>query len=290
VAEVIETLTPCVAEVKDSRGRAYSLRIHPCLTQDNKIDGAVVALVDLDLALTSMEPVAEPVAESTRGPRAFGAGLLMAQEKERRDLALELHDDLSQRLALLELTIDTLEQSDPSKDQRHWKDQLHAAHEQIRSLSSSLRKIAYHLYPAALEHLGLAQTVESFVREFGDREHMEIQFHAESLLGAIEPHTALCLYRIVQESLQNIARHSKAKSAEVSLSRYHGVIQLRVKDAGAGFDFDSVEKKGGLGLRSMEERARACGGSFQINAQPGEGTEIVVRIPDTPGSAKQRRS
>jgi two-component system, chemotaxis family, CheB/CheR fusion protein len=291
VGEVIETLSPKVSEVKDRGGRHYSLRIRPYRTEDNKIDGAVIVLVDLDPARATIESLAERVfasdgqaggsgAQSADELRAFGAGLLIAQENERRNLALELHDDLSQRLALLELNVETLEKGPPSHDEKERKEQLQSIHAQITSLSVSLRQIAYQLHPSALEHLGLAQAVEAFVRDFSDREHIEVRFHAENMPGVIDPHTALSLYRIVQEGLRNVAQHAQAKSAEVSLSRTDGVIQLRVKDSGTGFDLVTARGKGHLGLRSMEERARACGGACRINSQPSIGTEVVVDVPE----------
>lgn len=290
VAEVIETLSPKVAEVKDMSGRLYSLRIRPYRTEDNKIDGAVIVLVDLDPSRMSMEALAEhalraestpdaPGSKSYEELRAFGAGLLMAQETERQKLALELHDDLNQRLALLELNVETLEKGD-AKNAQEWKQQLHSIHEQITSLSQSLRQIAYQLHPAALEHLGLAQAVESFVREFGEREDIEIRLRAENLPGVIDPQVALCLYRTVQESLHNVAQHSGAKSAEVILAHRDSVIQLRVKDSGLGFELEDAKSRGRLGLRSIEERARACGGTCKIITQPGAGTEVVVEIPE----------
>jgi signal transduction histidine kinase len=130
--------------------------------------------------------------------------------------------------------------------------------------------------------LGLGQAVESYVREFSEREQIEVRFEASNIGGTIDPQTALCLYRIVQESLRNIAQHSSAKTAEVTLSKTGGCIQLRVKDSGLGFEFGSSRTKGGLGLRSMEERARACGGTCKINAQPGAGTEVVVEVKSQP--------
>jgi signal transduction histidine kinase len=294
VAEVIDTLSPKVREVKDLSGRLYSLRIRPYRTEDNKIDGAVIVLVDLDPARVSMEAVAERAiagdpqengasSQSNDELRAFGAGLLLAQENERRNLALELHDDLNQRLALLELNVETLEKEAPSrneKDEKERKRQLRSIHEQITSLSNSLRQIAYQLHPSALEHLGLAEAIEAFVKEFGERDHIEIRFRAEDVPAAIDPQTALCLYRIVQESLRNVAQHSNARSAEVILTHKDSAIQLRVKDSGLGFELKSERGRGHLGLRSMEERARACGGSCKVVTQPGAGTEILVEIPE----------
>ncbi|HEX5227481.1 MAG TPA: sensor histidine kinase [Bryobacteraceae bacterium] len=229
-------------------------------------------------ALTPGKSSGHGAAKQNEERTAFGAGLLIAQENERRNLAMELHDDLSQRLALLELTVETLEKAETTKPQV--RDQLHSVHEQIVELASALRKIAYQLHPGALEQLGLGPAVESFVREFSNREGIETRFQSANLPGTIDSNIALCLYRIVQESLRNVARHSGAKTAEVLLSRGDNVIQLRVKDSGSGFDYESTKPKHGLGLRSMEERARACGGSFHLTSRPGSGTEILVEVPE----------
>ena len=285
-AEVIDTLAPHLSEVKDLQGRPYSLRIRPYRTEDNRVDGAVIVLVDLN-SRANTEFVAERAmtgdhrqADRAQNEelRAFSAGLLTAQENERRNLALELHDDLGQSLALLELSVESLERSNTPRKQ--WREDLHAVHEQIKSLSSSLRQIAYQLHPAALEHLGLAEAVESHVRQFNLREKILVRFQASNVPGDIDPQTALSLYRIVQESLSNIVKHSNAKSAEILLSRSEHTIRLRIKDSGSGFEFESSKNKGGLGLRSMEERTRACGGTFQINAKPGAGTEVLVEVPE----------
>ncbi|PWT85589.1 MAG: chemotaxis protein CheR [Acidobacteria bacterium] len=285
VAEVIDTLTARTFDVRDLGGRPYSLRIRPYRTEDNKIDGAVIVLVDLDSSRSTIEAAAEKAMadggvtpKTAKELRAFGTGLLVAQENERRNLALELHDDLSQRLALLELTVGTLEKNHPSADQR--EEQLRSVQQQLTSLGTSLRQIAYRLHPAALDQLGLAQAVESYVREFGDREGIQVRFQANNLPGIIDSQEALSLYRIVQEGLRNIAQHASAKTAEVLLSRTDHRIQLRIKDSGSGFNLEEAKEKTGLGLRSMEERARACGGTFKITSQPGSGTEIVVEVPE----------
>jgi signal transduction histidine kinase len=207
----------------------------------------------------------------------FGASLLMAQEAERRDLALELHDDLSQRLALLELNVGTLQRSDAGAQQL--KQQLRSVQEQISSLSSSLRKIAYRLHPPALEDLGLAQAVQSYVRDFGEQTAIAVKFDPDNLPDSIDSTIALNLYRMVQESLRNVAEHSRASTAEVILSGTNGRIQLIIKDSGSGFEGAPINRSG-LGLRSMEERARACGGTFKIASQPGLGTEIIVEVPE----------
>jgi signal transduction histidine kinase len=127
-----------------------------------------------------------------------------------------------------------------------------------------------------------------FVKDFSEREHIDIRFRAADIPGSVDPQASLCLYRVVQESLRNVAQHSKAGSAEVTLSHKDGAIQLRVKDSGLGFELKSDSSRGHLGLRSMEERARACGGTCRINTQLGAGTEVIVEIPERRSNQSQQ--
>jgi two-component system CheB/CheR fusion protein len=212
-------------------------------------------------------------ARSREVSRPLGAELLLAEQNERRNLALELHDDLGQRLALLELSVETLEQGNPSPNQ--WKEQLQAVRRQITSLSQSLRRISYQLHPATLEHLGLAAALESYIWEFSEREGIPVRFQATQMPEKLDPQAALCLYRIVEEGLRDIARHVGAKSpgakpAEVKLRSTGSTIQLTVKDSGTGFEVHASK---------IEARTLACGGVFKTKIRHAGGTELLVEIP-----------
>ena len=286
-ADVIETLTPKTMEVKDLNGRPFSLRIRPYRTEDNKIDGAVIVLVDLDPERVAAITVADQALEAANGKadpksaqelRAFSAGLILAQEAERRNLALELHDDLTQRLALLQLNVETAERSKTLPTDL--KDQLANLHSQVEALTGSIRQIAYRLHPAALEDLGLGPALQAYIREFGAREGIKTTFQASKLPGVVAPDVSLCIYRIVQEGLRNIAQHANAKTAQVSIVHTDHMFRVTVKDSGHGFDLNDPERKHGLGLRSMEERALAMGGNCKIASKGGQGTEIIAEIPE----------
>jgi len=287
LVEVIETLTPKTMKVRDLGGRAFSLRIRPYRTEDNKIDGVVMVLVDLDSAHTAAADLAEGDAGATPTDqaaerrseelRAFTAGLLLAQERERRNLARELHDDFTQRLALLQLNVETLQRTPPAPHEL--RERLGAFRGQIDSLSEDLRKVAYQLHPAALESLGLVAALESFCQTFDANDHLDVRFVARNVKGLPDADTALCLYRVLQESLHNVAAHSGAQSVEVTLTGTETSLELSVKDYGSGFEPDSARAKGGLGLRSMVERANLLGGTMRLTSTPGEGTEVIVAVP-----------
>jgi signal transduction histidine kinase len=269
-------------EVKDLNGHTHSLRIRPYRTEDNKIDGVVMVLVDQELLRIPTDVLNDPATglplpqEGSDALHAFSAGLLIAQERERHHLSRELHDDLTQRLALLELNLETLQRKRPTAGQM--TKTLQSFREQVTALSEDLRRIAYRLHPSVLDDLGLAAAVETFVRYFSERENMQVAFQHSNIPAIVDADAALCLYRVLQESLHNISKHSGAHSAQVTLAGTDGNLRMTVKDSGSGFDKQAIKGKGGLGLRSMEERARLLGGTFKVHSD-GSGTEVVVEVP-----------
>ncbi len=284
LAEVIETLTPKIMDVKDLSGRVHSLRLRPYRTEDNKIEGVVMVLVDQDL-LRIPEVLGDPMDggapasdESSGALRAFSAGLLVAQERERYHLSRELHDDLTQRLALLELNLETLQRKEPTKHQL--AENLQSFREQVTALSEDLRRIAYRLHPSVLDDLGLVVATETYVRYFSEQQNIQVTFHHSNVPAIVDADAALCLYRVLQESLHNVLKHSGAHTAQVNLSGTDGNLRLSIKDSGSGFDYKTIRGKGGLGLRSMEERANLLGGKFRITSSAG-GSEVVVEVPNS---------
>jgi two-component system CheB/CheR fusion protein len=295
LAEVIETLTPKVLEVNDLSGRTHSLRLRPYRTEDNKIDGVVMVLVDQDLLRIPSDVLSDAVTglpvsqEGSDALRAFSAGLLISQERERHHLSRELHDDLTQRLALLELNLETLQRKQPTAGQL--AKNLQSFREQVTALSEDLRRIAYRLHPSVLDDLGLVVAADTYVRYFSERENIQVAFQHSNIPAIVDADASLCLYRVLQESLHNISKHSGAQSAHVTLAGTDGNLRMTVKDSGSGFDPKTVKGKGGLGLRSMEERARLLGGTFKIHSD-AKGTEVMVEVPHSaqPGSAHETTS
>ena len=135
------------------------------------------------------------------------------------------------------------------------------------------------LHPSKLEQLGLAAAIRSLCKELAGGHGMRIEFTPGEPPGRVSEDAALCLYRIVQEALRNVIKHSGARLAVVELSGAADSVALRIADDGAGFDPRLVEGKGGLGLVSMRERLRLVGGEIAINSRPGAGTRIDVQVP-----------
>jgi len=210
--------------------------------------------------------------------------LLKAEEEESRRLARELHDDLNQRLAVLavELGMQSLEIPESAELVR---EKLRAAQSKVSGLSDDLRRLAYRLHPAMLDDLGLDVALRALCEEFSRLEAVRVQFLTRSLPASIPRDIALCFYRIAQECLRNVAKHAGTKTAKVTLTGSGRGLRMRVIDYGTGFHPEAVRGKGGLGLISMEERARLVGGSLSIHSRPGDGTKVTV-FAELPGGTR----
>jgi signal transduction histidine kinase len=204
--------------------------------------------------------------------------LINAQEAERRRLAAELHDDFSQRLALLALGLGTAAQIIPESPQEANR-QLQELSNDAGNIGADLHTLSHRLHSASLESLGLAPTVSAFCKEFSAQQGVKIEFTHDHIPRKINPDVALCVFRIVQEGLRNIKKHSGAHSAQVRLQVNGNAIHLLISDQGTGFDPKELKMREGLGIWSMGERASLLGGRLQIRSVAGKGTIIDVRVP-----------
>ncbi len=210
------------------------------------------------------------------------SGLLInAQEVERSRLASELHDDFSQRLALLALELENASDALPDSSQTT-RQQLNKLLNSACELGADLHTVSRRLHPSTLESLGLVRGLKALCDESTSRQGIEIGFSSTNIPRAVPPDVALCLFRIVQESLQNLRKYSGVSHGNVDLRKDGDRLFLSVSDKGRGFDAKEVKNRGGLGIRSMGERARLVGGQFEIHSQPGKGTRIEVCVPLPP--------
>jgi len=220
----------------------------------------------------------ERVRMRTAELRALSSRLLVAQETEARRIARELHDDLNQGLALLSVEMELLGQNPPaSADQLSGRMQELVA--RARQLSSSVHHLSHQLHPAKLEQLGLVAAVGGLCRELTQAHGLEIEFTPDGMPASVPPDTAVCLYRLVQEGLRNVVKHSGAHHATVDLRGSADAMSLRIVDDGAGFDAALIQGKEGLGLVSMRERVLHLGGTITIDSRPSSGTRIDVGLP-----------
>jgi PAS domain S-box-containing protein len=234
----------------------------------------LATIVDISLRKQAEEDLRQSQVEL----RSLTARLLRAQEDESRRIARELHDDLGQRLALLTIEMDLLRQRPPAAaDQLGVRVQELLA--QVKHLSSSVHDLSHRLHPSKLEQLGLVPALGGLCHELTHSHGLKIEFTPSQIPPMIAPDTAMCLYRIAQEGLRNVIKHSGAQRAGVELSGTVDAISLRIVDDGTGFDPKLIQGKGGLGLVSMRERVRHLGGEIEIDSQPSGGTRLRVRIP-----------
>ena len=209
--------------------------------------------------------------------QALTARLLDLQEAGNKDLARELHDDLSQKLAALGMQVATLLQpSNGSPDKL--PDRVRSVSARINALAEDVHAMSRRLHPAILDELGLEAALSEECVSFSAQIGVPAKFESKGPTLLPED-VSLCLYRVAQESLRNIAKHAQATNIRVVLSARKDGVRLRIEDTGDGFDLKEVKGKGGLGLISMEERVRLVGGRFTIKSQPGEGTTVEVFVP-----------
>jgi signal transduction histidine kinase len=216
---------------------------------------------------------------------ALSGMLINAQEKERCRLAGEIHDDFSQRLALMALELETAEETIGTAPNDAVQ-QVHNVLNSASELGADLHTLSHRLHSSTLERLGLVPGVRALCREFATQQGIEVDLLTDDLPDSVNPDAALCLFRIIQEGLRNLKKHSGAAKAQVRLRRVGDKLLVTVYDEGVGFDVHDLRKKVGLGVRSMEERADLLGGRFEIHSKPGKGTRIEAWVPLQPKSER----
>lgn len=241
--------------------------------------------VRLELALDVAQKASQALSESQEKLhishnqiRKLLGKLIDVQEAERRRISRELHDDLNQKIATLSISISRVKKKIPAHDR-----ELIAELEQLRQtangLTNEVRRLSHQLHPAVLEHLGLVTALESYIAGFTDEEQIDVRLTADIGDERIPFQTSICLYRVAVEALRNVARHSGAESAVVSLTRSSSNWELQVSDSGKGFHVETFAQAGGLGLISVEERLRLLQGSCELRSAPEHGTTLVARVP-----------
>jgi PAS domain S-box-containing protein len=199
--------------------------------------------------------------------------LIEAQEQERARIARELHDDINQQLALLQIEMEQLRNNPSEVGSR-----VLELEKRTDEISRDVQALSCELHSSRLEYLGAVVAMKSWCTEFGQRQRMQIDYGAD-VRSKLSPEVGLCLFRVLQEALHNAAKHSAVKWVEVQLTERSGEVHLIVKDLGKGFDTESARRGRGLGLTSMQERVRLVNGTIMIESKPMGGTTIHVRVP-----------
>lgn len=245
--------------------------VRPWRTSAGSVGGILIFAEDI----TRRKQMEEAVSDISRK-------LIQSQEQERARIGRELHDDINQRLAMLGVELQRL-QDDPSEIQKH----LQELQQQTSEISHDVQSLSHELHASKLEYLGVVAGIRSWCKEFGDRQGMNINFRAD-VSSRIPAEVGVTLFRILQEALHNAVKHSEVKLIGVQLSEHPSQIVLTVSDAGVGFDVEEARRGTGLGLASMEERARLVSGTIAIDSKPLNGTRIRVCVPFKPEESATR--
>ena len=261
-----------VALHKDGHEMPVEVSLSPCETDDGMI--VISSIRDI-----SERKHAETALRQHRNARqVLARKLLSAQEDERRRLARELHDDLSQRLAAIGIDSMSLER-DVRAVSESCADQVTALNRRIREISADIHQISHQLHPSILDELGLAKAMKEECDAFTRRTGISIRFIPPGEHTSVEMSTELAVYRIMQECLHNIAKHSRAVSACVGLAVDDERICLNVQDTGIGFDPSKERHEHGLGMASIRERVEMLGGSVSFEGEIGRGMTVNVKLP-----------
>jgi len=214
--------------------------------------------------------------QAEEAARELSGRLINAQEEERSRLARELHDDVTQRLALLAIDAGRGERNLPSAA---GGTAMRAMRESLIRLSEDVHALAYRLHPSILEDLGLIEALKTECERFGRVASIPVDLKAQEVPDPLPHAVALCLYRIAQEALRNVGRHARASAVQVSLRRLDGGVQLAVRDNGAGFDPAQQRDRPSLGHASMRQRVYQLNGELEVESAPGHGTTVLAWVP-----------
>jgi PAS domain S-box-containing protein len=261
---------PCELEYRSLRPDGTIRWIHARGKGHYDEDGKPLCMVGVVFDVTERKDAERERAELSRR-------LINAQEQERARLAREIHDDFSQRLEVLanelELVRRIIGESPMEAGER-----LLQLQTSVAKIGVDLHGLSHRLHSSILEYLGLTPAVRSYCAAIAKQYQIQIEVR-QNVPRALPREIALCLFRIVQEGIRNVIKHSRASRVDVLLEGGDQVVSLTISDNGVGFELSSSFASGGIGIISMRERARMLGGTFDLLSQPAQGTQISVTVP-----------
>jgi signal transduction histidine kinase len=238
----------------------------PRLNPDDSFAGYIGSCIDV---------TESKLAEEALG--GMGRRLIEAQEEERTWIARELHDDINQRIALLAVQFDQWGNHPPNSGVE--VPDIRQVRQQLLDLGKDVQALSHRLHSSKLEYLGIASAASGFCKELSEQQKVEINFSHSGIPRSVPKEISLCLFRVLQEALQNAVKHSGERHFRVELHGTSREIELTVNDIGVGFDPQDAIDRHGLGLISMRERLQLVGGELSIQSEPGHGTTINACVP-----------
>ena len=260
-------------ERADGRYTWLRWEIRPWGSRGGKPEGILIFSEDI----TERKQMEAALRDSERELRGLAASLLTAQEDERRRMARDLHDDVTQRLAFLSIEIGKL--ANEAAPPQELAAQLRSLQSQVIQVSREVRRLSHGLHPSVIEDFGLSIALEEFCDEASKAQGIEVRFGGPVADSDLSIEAASSLYRVAQESVQNAAKHAGATEVRVSLGRADEQLHLVVSDNGGGFPAENGHAKSGLGIVSMKERMRLVNGEIFITSHRGRGTEVRATVP-----------
>lgn len=254
----------------------------------SNIDPQVLPNPDPDITqlAAALSSLVNQLDERNQQLRALSERAINAQEDERREIALTLHDDTGQTLSMLIINLERLESQLPA-EAAALKDKLAAASDLARQSLASLRKIVYGLRPTILDDLGLVPAIRWIARTYLEEAGIHTEVSARDDTEPLSPQVKSTLFRICQEATNNIVRHAQAHNARISLDQENCEMHLQVEDDGVGFDVAQASEQAvalqRLGLLGIQERAQLAGGRILLDSAPGKGTRLSVYVPLSEG-------
>jgi len=215
--------------------------------------------------------------ESERALRDLSGRLITSQEEERRRVARELHDNIGQELALLAAQSQRVD-SGVSQQENTLHSDVHEMYKRVKEIATKVSKLSHRLHSSELDFLGLGIAVDRLCRDFGNQHGIDVEYVVRNVPHDLDNSIALCFYRVTQEALQNVAKHSRAKLVRVHLTAESGVLVLSIEDNGTGFDLEKARFQSGLGLISIRERMHVIGGQCTISSKMGTGTKLQATV------------
>jgi PAS domain S-box-containing protein len=234
-------------------------------------DGTIAGYIGSCLDITDRKLAEEALT-------SVGRRLIEAHEEERTWIARELHDDIVQRIALLAIELERWDHDIlGSVVDKH--EYLQHTRQRLFELGTDIQALSHRLHSSKLEYLGLVATAKSFCHESSEQRNVRIEFSHSDVPATIPKEISLCLFRVLQEALQNAVKHSADQNFRVEVRGTKEGISLAVRDSGIGFDWKDAMNRRGLGLISMRERLRLVNGELSIQSEPGRGTIVLARVP-----------
>lgn len=245
-------------------------------------DGRPILIGAVGIDITMRRRAEEALRESEWRLRFLTSRLLSAQERERKRISMELHDELGQSLAVLKLQIRAIERA-LGDDQQDLKEEYRELLRYLDGVIDNVRRLSRDLSPAILEDLGLQSALKYLIDGVGKHYTVSHSFEVEDLDHLFPSDAQIIIYRIFQECLTNISKHAGATEVSITVKEYEGFISLAIEDNGAGFDPAQASARRassrGLGLAALVERSRMLGGTLEVRSQPGSGTRVTCVIP-----------